>query len=529
MLTTTGTSSTLPTLHEGRFVITSVLGKGGNAHVYTAWDTVLRAWRAIKVLSPAFIEDAEVRARFAQEAASMARLDHPHIVKVYDISDDPFTPHIVMELCEAGAVIDWMREHGALPPRLALTVIRQIAQAVQHAHENGLVHRDIKPQNILVDQYGIAKLTDFGIAQVENSGLTQAGATIGTYAFMAPEQRHDATTVDERSDIYSLGATLFTMSQVKTTTELFIAEPDDAIFDGLPEPLVEFILKACAYRPRERFQTVEELLGALDSLAASLPADPEGPPLQALARKLPPRPSGDLPNLEELEDLLKALALHEQTHAGPELDPTTLGGRGHAVPTPVGGRAHAVPTPVGGRGSRPATPTPVPEAETLALPLPTPAPAPMRAARAGGIALVVALFLGATGVASIVGIGFVLLGVVNVSGAHSQVRMAERDLVTSVLAAAPAIDGLQDPAALRDLYEGVQGAGPEQAARNARAFATTLEHSVAQSTPEGDAILLSRNVFQADLRLELADEAWADAADSWTGSTAVLLGLAEAP
>lgn len=517
MLNTTENSTTLPTLHNGRFVISGVLGKGGNARVYTAYDTVLRAWRAVKVLSPAFIDDPEVRARFSQEAAAMARLEHPHIVKIYDISDDPYTPHIVMELCEAGAVIDWMKAHGAVPPQLALHVIRQIAVAVQHAHAFKLVHRDIKPQNILIDQYGIAKLTDFGIAQADDSQLTQAGSTIGTYAFMAPEQRHDATSVDERADVYSLGATLFTMSKVQTTTELFVAERDDAIFEGLPGPLVEFILRACAYRPRDRYQDVGELIEAIDEIKSVLPPDPEDtPPIQALARKLPARPPDDLPNLDQLEDLLKALALSDTQNTGSGFQ-TTLGNQPAAH-----SYIHESDTAPSTRHAIPATPPPAPSVsqdDTVSA----------RRSAAGKIALASAGGIGILGLVVAAAVVALVHGSMVVSGARTQVRQAERDLVTSVLAAAPAIDRLHDPATLHRLYDQVQSAGPDQAARNARAFADSLERSIGESTPEGDAILLSRNVLQADQRLDAADAEWNSAAGTLTGRIALMLGLTKGP
>ncbi|MCA9570884.1 MAG: serine/threonine protein kinase, partial [Myxococcales bacterium] len=542
----------LPTLDDGRYVISGVLGKGGNARVYQAWDTQLRAWRAIKVLSPEFIENVEVRARFAQESATMARLDHPNIVKVYDISDDPFTPHIVMELCEGGAIIDWMKVHGAVPPQLAIRVIGQIALAIGAAHEEGLIHRDIKPQNILIDQYGIAKLTDFGIARVEDNSLTQAGATMGTYAFMAPEQRHDSTSVDERTDIYSLGATLFTLTRVKTTTELFVAEPDDPLFDGLPEALVQFILKTCSYRPKDRPQTIQAFIEGLLEVASVLPPDPkETPPIQALAKPLPVRPPDDLPNLDQLEDLLKALALGEESQAhttgGSSIDSTTLGSlrtpRPPPTPPPSGSMDSdpfellrdadlpappptPTPPPPRPRAERTATPAPVAAPVSVQEPEEEPAP-PVVVEKAGTPwATVAALAVGVVGLGLALSGVVVVYGSVRVTGAQTEVRKAERELVTTVLSAAPAIPQLQDPDTLRTLYFQVQDGEPAQAARSARAFAGVVERSVATSSPQGDAILLSRNVLTAVDRVEAADAAWEAASETLPGHLAVALGLA---
>jgi serine/threonine protein kinase len=532
-------TSAFPTLHGGRYVISGVLGKGGNARVYQAWDGTLRAWRAIKVLSPQFLEDETVRSRFALEAATMARLDHPNLVKVYDISDDPFTPHIVMELCEGGAIIDWMKEHGAVPPQMAIRVIGQIAQAVQAAHDEGIIHRDIKPQNILVDQYGIAKLTDFGIARDEDSGLTMAGATIGTYAFMAPEQRHDSTRVDPRTDIYSLGASLFTLCRVKTTTELFVAEPDDPLFDGLPEPLVQFILRACAYRPKDRHQTVDAFIDGLLEIGRVLPPDPPGPPIEALATPLPARPPDDLPDLAQLEELLKALALHDNPTGGGTLDATTLGTRPDpmaAIQSFDAGEVPDDPEPVA-----PEAPEEPPKAEAAPEPADEPPPAVVEeppvavvptvveAPARSHLPLVAASVVGVLGLALAGLVALVMVGSVGVNGAASDVRRAERDLVVAVLAAAPAIPQLQGAPTLRNLYFKVQDGDPVQAARNARAFADAVERSVLGRSPKGDALLLTRAVLNASTVVDDADAEWQEAAQSTTGGLAVMLGLAEGP
>ncbi|MCB9677689.1 MAG: protein kinase [Alphaproteobacteria bacterium] len=314
-----------PTLKDGRYVVVSVLGKGAHAGVYQCWDTRLRTWRAIKVLAHQFLGDAQIRARFNQEAATMARLDHPNLVKVFDISDDQFTPHIVMELCSGGSIIQWMKKHGAFPPRLALEVIIATAEGVAVAHEEGFTHRDIKPQNILIDHKGVIKLTDFGIARKIDSELTASGSTMGTYAFMAPEQRHDSTQVDERADIYSLAATLFTMLKVQTTTELFVAERGDPILQGIPEPVVDVILRAAAYRPADRYPSVVELVTAMRSALDQLDEDPPHAPINALAEPLPGKPPTSVPDQSGFEDLLKSLSLYEDaatvvTGARPDFD-----------------------------------------------------------------------------------------------------------------------------------------------------------------------------------------------------------------
>ncbi len=516
--------SGLPSLRGGRYLIYGVLGKGGNARVYQAWDTQVEAWRAIKVLAPDQVENDEVRARFAQESELMARLDHPHVVRVYDIADDPYTPHIVMELCAGGAIIDWMKVHGAVPPRLALRVMRQIGEAVRMAHEQGLIHRDIKPHNILIDAHGVAKLTDFGIAREIDSSLTQSGSVLGTYAFMAPEQRNDAAAVDHRADIYALGATLFTLVRVKTSSELFIAEPDDPLFEGVPPTLVELILKAASYRPKDRHPDVAAFLAHLDEVEAGLPPDPpDTPPLEALARSLPLRPPDDLPDLEQLEDLLRALALSEElTGSDVEgIDTTLNGGDEEAVEDRPSYLAEPEPEP---EPEAPVVigveePEEVPSLEELAA-----------ARRRSGLlwlasAMVGAVAVGVAALAVVVG-----YGAVEVTGARTRVQVAERDLVEAVHDATPIVPELPKERAelLSQLFFQIEDQ-PDRAPELARRFASVLEEVVAQDRVEGDALLVSQNVLGAADRVRSAERAWSEAASSWSGRFAVLLGLATAP
>jgi serine/threonine protein kinase len=531
-----------PTLEGGRYVVAGVLGKGGNAGVYQAWDTSLRCWRAVKVLSHEFINDDQVRQRFAQEAATMARLDHPNLVQVYDISDDPYTPHIVMELCAGGTIIDWMRVHGAVPPRLATRVITSTARGVEVAHVEGIVHRDIKPQNILIDQKGTIKLTDFGIARQGNSMLTVSGSTIGTYAFMAPEQRHDSTSVDARADVYSLGATLYTLVAVKTTTELFVAERGDEVLGGVPDPIVDVILKACAYKPRDRFQSVEELVQALQVAHDRLPPDPPHPPLQALARPLPDSPPSTLPDLTALEGLLKSLALHDDTptyspreHA-PDLDHTTLG----TSATPPAERRvlpYYMPShdTTGSKkakraaGERPSyldpssvTPPRPPERapEPVAVaPVQGDAEPPWASAiRLGGPIVVVLLF------GLLVFGGVAGWGAMGVNDARSQ---------AAVEAATPALHAIAqaggNAAPLESAWWAIKDAPPDERPRAAAAFARDVA-----AEAKGKPVSASAKVLLDDLAADLAavDQArsdWEAAADSGIGALGVALGLAVAP
>ncbi len=552
-----------PTLKAGRYVISGTLGKGGNAGVYQAWDTKLRTWRAVKVLSNEFIRDDHVRARFAQEAATMARLDHPNLVQVYDISDDPFTPHIVMELCAGGSIIQWMKQHGAVPPRLAMHVIKSTALGVQVAHEANITHRDIKPQNILIDHKGTIKLTDFGIARDEDNNLTQAGATMGTYAFMAPEQRHDSAQVDFRADIYSLGATLFTLVQVKTTTELFVAEKGDEVLQGIPEPVVDFILKACAYKPSQRYQSIEAVVAAIDAVVEALPPDPDHAPLNALAKPLPDAPPTDLPDFTELEDLLKSLALNE--------DQPTFVDRGRSTPientTLDTGRTreperrvlpyymstpsrtdHGSSAPTAAPNTRPsyldeeeADQTPVSIPETVRLDGTVPSPTSREVAEQAAAAAAeqeeeafdkrtVAILGSALAMAFFAFAVLLYIGANNVNAARRASLIAEATLIDSVESSAPVIQQLGTVAETADLqqtYFEVADAPPATRGDAALAYADDLV--TASSGVELNSVgqgLIDRVDHDAQ-QLRAARKSWSEASNSLTGTIAVQIGLGE--
>ncbi|MEZ4318469.1 MAG: serine/threonine-protein kinase [Myxococcota bacterium] len=569
-----------PTLMEGRYVISGILGKGGNAGVYQAWDTKLKCWRAIKVLSHEFIRDDQIRARFAQEAATMARLDHRNLVQVYDISDDPFTPHIVMELCSGGSIIQWMKVHGAVPPRLALQVIESTALAVGVAHEDNITHRDIKPQNILIDHKGIIKLTDFGIARDEDNSLTMAGATMGTYAFMAPEQRHDSTQVDWRADIYSLGATLFTLVKVKTTTELFVAERGDELLADLPDPIVDIILGCCAYKPKDRYQSIAECVAAIVAAREKLPPDPKHPPLSALAEPLPPGPPTEVKDYDKLGDLLKSLALNDdsptfvdRSRPASEFENTTLAGASrpdskvlpYYMSMPERPREPTDPTArpsyldedpedvepqrrvhrtIGSDGTVEVTPVPPPGAGT---------PAPVSAGERDsegtipeevveivevepgvmddprimlGIAASLALVLVAF-------FGLVWSGSVNLAAAQKQSLEAEKALIEAIEGSAPVIQQIGasggDASSLQETYFKVKDAQPGQRAALALSYADDLKNESEGRKLSGVAVGLVEQVDLDAQKYRKARDNWRETSGSLTGNIAITVGLGTAP
>jgi len=272
-----------PPLADGRYRLIDVLGAGGMATVYRGYDCRLQVQRAVKILSPALARKRSLRTRFEQEASTMALLEHRSIVRVYDVGADGDRVYIVMELIGGGSLLDRVKDHGALPPRMAVTTTIDMLDALRVAHERGVVHRDIKPHNVLLSIEGGIRLTDFGIARMrkwdeEDDGMTKTGAVMGTWGFMAPEQRVDAKSVDLRADLYSVGATLYSILTDKTPVDLFVADMDQRILDGIPTSIADVIRAACKYDRQERYDSAAQMAQALRDIVEDLPADPAGSP-----------------------------------------------------------------------------------------------------------------------------------------------------------------------------------------------------------------------------------------------------------
>lgn len=274
------------------------------AEVYRAYDQGLGRWRAIKIMLPAYVRKRKLRARFETEAKAMALLDHKNIVRVYDVGQHNGAPFIVMELCPGGSLEAWLIDQGPFSPPLAIDCVQQICTGVTEAHANGVIHRDIKSQNILVGTDGRCKITDFGIAQTELTNFTNTGSAMGTLGFMAPEQRSDAKKVDVRSDVYSIGATLYNLLTGKIPTHLFAADQDDEILAGIEPEMLAVIKKATEYKREARYQTVAEFADALATLSPAEPpagqlsklrGDYTPPPVPRIRR---PSPTGAPPRLE---------------------------------------------------------------------------------------------------------------------------------------------------------------------------------------------------------------------------------------
>jgi len=277
-----------------RYLLVQPLGEGGMASVFRGYDQRLRAWRAVKIMAPALARKVKLRQRFEGEAQTMALLEHRHIVRVYDVGEDGDAAYIVMELLEGGCLVDWLEEHGPMPPRMAVACTIEIAEGLVAAHAKGVIHRDIKPHNVLISNDGECRITDFGIARINDGdmSMTKTGAVMGTWGYMAPEQRVDAKHVDGRADEYALGATLYSLLTNKTPMDLFAADRESALMQGIPGELVDVILKAAEYKREARYPDVGAFATALRGVFNDLPPiPPEVPPLARAPKPPPPVPN----------------------------------------------------------------------------------------------------------------------------------------------------------------------------------------------------------------------------------------------
>jgi serine/threonine protein kinase len=265
----------------GRYEIVSEIGHGGMATVYQAYDPSFERDVAIKVLPHTLLHNPQFRVRFEREAKTIAALEHPAIVPVYDFGEEIGQPYIVMRLMTGGSLSDRLLQ-GALPVITATTIISRLAPALDAAHQRGIIHRDLKPDNILFDQYDNAYISDFGIARLIQATETLTGsAVIGTPAYMSPEQVQAQKALDGRSDIYSLGVILYQMLtgetpyQASTPAKLMmmhVLEPVPKLKTAKPEIQADYesiIIKSLAKEPNDRYPTVKEMADALHAAATA--------------------------------------------------------------------------------------------------------------------------------------------------------------------------------------------------------------------------------------------------------------------
>src|SRR6188508_612068 len=230
-------SALVGTLLSGRYRLDAQVGAGGMSTVYRAFDSTLERRVAIKLMHRDIAADSDQLERFRREARAVAQLSHPHIVGVIDAGEEDGRPYIVFEYVEGETLKDRIRRLGRLPVDEAIAYAIEIARALSAAHARGIVHRDVKPQNVLVDEEGSAKVTDFGIARsMDDSGLTAEGRVLGTTDYVSPEQAlgHD---VNGQSDIYSLGIVLYEMltGEVPFKGENHVAVAMKHVKDQLPD------------------------------------------------------------------------------------------------------------------------------------------------------------------------------------------------------------------------------------------------------------------------------------------------------
>jgi beta-lactam-binding protein with PASTA domain/tRNA A-37 threonylcarbamoyl transferase component Bud32 len=267
------------TIIDSRYRIIGRLGSGGMADVYRAEDTQLGREVALKLLYRRFAEDEEFVERFRREASSAANLQHPNVVQVFDRGEWDGTYYIAMELLRGRNLKQVVRDHGALDPALAVDLAIQILKAARFAHRRGVVHRDIKPHNVIVDDEGRARVTDFGIARAGASDMTETGSIMGTAQYLSPEQAQ-GHPVDARADLYSIGIVLYELLAgvlpfegespvtiaLKQVTEDPV--PPHHLNPAIPAALGTVIMRALRKDPGERFQDADSFIAALESAMA---------------------------------------------------------------------------------------------------------------------------------------------------------------------------------------------------------------------------------------------------------------------
>ncbi len=291
-----------PGQRVGPYEIIGQLGHGGMATVYKARHPRLDRIVAIKVMHKAFLDDAGFLARFEREAQIVAKLEHPHIVPVYDFDEVDGQPYLVMKIID-GETLKRVLSRGPMPLPEIIRVMDDMAEALTYAHRNGVLHRDIKPSNIVIDAHGVPFLTDFGLARVTKAGASTLSADmiLGTPQYISPEQASGQAELDPRTDVYSLGVILYEMvvGRVPYNSDTPYAVVHDHIYSDLPlpstinpavPPQIEAVLvKALAKKPFDRYDTALDMMSAFKQACAdagltSLPDNRDKVAAQSFAR-----------------------------------------------------------------------------------------------------------------------------------------------------------------------------------------------------------------------------------------------------
>jgi serine/threonine-protein kinase len=405
----------------GRYRLIREIARGGMGTVWEAEDTLLDRHVAVKLLHAQFADDPEFLERFRREARAAARLSHPNIVSIYDVGEDveTRTPFIVMELVEGGNLKERIQRSAPMPDSEIRAVGAALAATLEFAHRRGIVHRDVKPQNVLLDEDGRPRLTDFGIAQaMASQGLTRTGAVMGSVHYLAPEQVR-GRPAGPQSDLYSLGAVLYEMAtgrvpfEAETDLAIALAHVEElpaaprALNAHLGPDLERIILRSLAKSPEDRFPNGGELAAELRAAAAPPVAVRTRANAEAVTQRIPtvapapaaqPRPRQKSPAPAPVAPagafsrrtarpaarrgagggllalLLAAAAVLVALGAG-FFGLATLGREGVATPIPTSAPT-AVPKPVAVPSGTPlpatSTATPSPTATASATPSPAP-------------------------------------------------------------------------------------------------------------------------------------------------------------